>query len=91
MAAVACFKGKSSGLLLRPIRCIPAPIAPEETKTISFPELFKSVKTRASFSILSKLTFPFSWVKDDVPILIIIRFAAFTLALIQFPSFHLHE
>jgi hypothetical protein len=88
MAAAACFSFKRVGLTENPILSIPAPMAPEDTNTISFPLFSKSVRTLANASIFLKFTFPVGYVMDDVPIFSTMRFASFAFVrnLVTTPS-----
>jgi hypothetical protein len=45
MDAHACFTGSSVGLSQSPITALPTAIAPEETKTTSFPEFLISIRS----------------------------------------------
>jgi len=78
MDAHACFTGSSVGLSQSPITALPTAIAPEETKTTSFPEFLISIRILTSFSIFKRSNLPVcSCISEDEPIFITILFLSF--------------
>ena len=66
-AAAACFIRSWVGRSGRPILAVPMPMAPDETRMISWPIPSRSERVRESRSMLYKLSRPVSWVRVEVP------------------------
>ena len=66
-AAAACLVGMSLGRWARESFPTPMPMAPEETRMISWPAFFRSLRTLHSASTRRMFNKPVGWARVEVP------------------------
>ena len=66
-AAAACLVGMSPGRAARESFPTPMPMAPEETRMISWPAFFRSLRTLHSSSTRRIFSKPVGWARVEVP------------------------